>query len=72
MKRWELKSLLFNAMGIVVKDTGVAIMEDILIQATVTATITETEIVDTPKTILVTKAEDLATALSRARVSGSM
>lgn len=50
----------------------VAIIEDIIIPATVTATITATEIVVTPKTILITEAEDLATAWSRARVRGSM
>lgn len=59
-------------MCIIVKDTVVAIIEDIIIPATVTATITATEIVVTPKTILITEAEDLATALSRARVRGSM
>jgi hypothetical protein len=72
MKRWELKSLLFKAICITVKDKVVAIMEDILVLATVTATITDTEIVDTPKTILITGAEDLATVLSRASISGIM
>lgn len=59
-------------MCIIVKDTVVAIIEDIIISATVTATIAETEIMLTPKTILVTEAEGLATALSRARFRGSI
>lgn len=50
----------------------VAIIEDIIIPATVTATITAAEIVVTPKTILITEAEDLATVWSRARIRGSM
>jgi hypothetical protein len=52
-----------------IKTTVGAIIEDIIILATVTATIAATEIMLTPKTILVIEAEGLATALSRARVS---
>ena len=59
-------------MRIIVKDMVVAIIEDIIIPATVTATITTTEIMIIPKTILVTEVEGLATALSRARVRGNI
>ena len=59
-------------MCIIVKDKVVAIIEGTIIPATVTATITAIEIILTPKTILVTEAEGLATALSRARVRGSL
>ncbi len=59
-------------MCVIVKDTVVAIIEDIIIPATVTATITATEIMLIPKTILVTEAESLATVLGRARVRGNI
>jgi hypothetical protein len=52
--------------------TATITTEDIIIPATVTATITTTEIMIIPKTILVTEVEGLATALSRARVRGNI
>jgi hypothetical protein len=57
MKRWELNSRRFNSMRIIVKDMVVAIIEDIIIPATVTATITTTEIRLIPEPNLVTEVE---------------
>jgi hypothetical protein len=61
-------------MYMFVKDMGVAIIKDIIILVTVTATImatiATTEIMLTPKTVI--EAEGLATALSNACITGNM
>ena len=56
-------------IGIIAKDAVVAIIEDIIIPATVTVIITAIETMLTPTTILATEAEVPATAVRRVRDS---
>src|ERR671910_1129435 len=65
MKRWELKSPWLNSMctGIIAKDAAEAIIEDMAIPATITAT----ETILSPTTILLTEVGGLGTEARKVR-----